>query len=148
VANMGAFDVSSSMPMYELQFRLVPLNSGLGYWTVESFETLVHYGEVASNPRFDFNDDGDFEWGADFPNIGTWGWQDVFSNGNKSISETVGSSGYATTKILVPLTDLHSFSFGVTNADSSITGYTLLYQSQILASDTMNETSLLHVELN
>ena len=148
VANMGAFDVFSSSPMYELQFRLVPLNSGLGYWTVESFETLVHYGEVASNPRFDFNDDGDFEWGADFSNIGTWGWQDVFSNGNTSVSETVDSSGYATTKILVPRTDLHSFSFRVTDADSSITGYTLLYQSQILVSDTMNETSLMHVELN
>ena len=148
VPNRGAFDYSSTTPLYELQFRLVPLNTALGYWTVESFDTSVRYGEVASNPRIDFNDDEDFEWGADFSSIGTWGWQDVFSNGNKSILESVASSGYATTTLLIPQADLHSFSFGALTDESSITGYTLLYQSQILASETFDETSLLHVELN
>ena len=148
VPNLGAFDYSSVTPLYELQFRLVPLNSSIPYWTVESFDSFVHYGEVVSNPRIDFNDDQDFEWGSNFSNIGTWGWQDVFSNGNKSISESVGSSGYATTTLLLPQTDLHSFSFGALTDEASITGYVLYYQSQVLASATVDATSLLHVELN
>ncbi|MDA8805096.1 hypothetical protein N9N59_00160 [Euryarchaeota archaeon] len=148
VPNMGAFDYSSTTPLYELQFRLVPLNSSLPYWTVESFDSFVHYGEVASNPRIDFNDDEDFEWGADFSSIGTWGWQDLFSNGNKSISESVGSSGYASTTLLIPQADLHSFSFSALTEEPTITSYTLLYQSQTIASGTVPETSLLHVELN
>ncbi|MCH1422890.1 MAG: hypothetical protein L7U62_05310 [Candidatus Poseidoniaceae archaeon] len=148
LSNSVSFDYTSATPIYDLQFRLVPLNATLGSWTIESFDYLIHYGEVSSNPRIDVNDDGEYEWGADFTGIGTWGWQDVFSNGNKSITAAVGSSGYATTKVLIPLSELHSFSFGALTADASITAYTLLYQSQILASESFEETSLLSVALN
>ena len=148
VSNQVAFGYTSPTPLYEIQFQILPLDSSLDYWTVDSFDHVLHYGEVAGNPRIDFNDDGDFEWGADSPNIGTWGWQDVFSNGNKSIAVAAGSSGYATTTLLIPQSDLHSFSFGAMASEPSITGYALLYQSQTLASETVQETSLLNIEFN
>jgi len=148
IATSNSFNYSTSSPIYELQFRVLALNSNLTSWTLDSFDYLIHYGQTASNPRIDFYKDQDFEWGVNIPNIGTWGWQDLFSNGNLSTTIQSGMSGYASTTILVPQTEIHSFGFGAIASNDNITGYTLLYQSQVLVSKTFEPAPLHNVVLN
>ncbi|HIF91251.1 MAG TPA: hypothetical protein EYQ58_06975, partial [Candidatus Poseidoniales archaeon] len=148
VTTPSMFNYSSSTPLYDLQFRIVALDINLSYWTIDSFDYLIHYGQVASNPRIDFYDDQVYEWGTTIANLGTWGWQDHFSNGNTTIMVQPGLSGYASTTILVPQTDIHSFGFGAIASNQNITGYTLLHQSQVILSETLEPASLHNILLN
>ena len=148
IATSSSFNYSTSTPIYDLQFRILASNPNLTYWTIDSFDYLVHYGQTASNPRIDFYKDQEFEWGANIPDIGTWGWQDRFDNGTLSTTIQSGMSGYASTTILVPQTDLHSFGFGAIASNGNITGYALLYQSQVIVSKTFESASLHNVVIN
>jgi hypothetical protein len=67
---------------HEIQFRW----TGQGqYFELEKFDIELHGSGLPESPVIDLGGDGREEWGIKNQSIGTWGWQDVLADGNRSI---------------------------------------------------------------
>ncbi len=68
--------------VHSIQFRWL----GQGqYFDLQRFEVELHGSGLPESPLIDLGNDGNEEWGLTNNSIGTWGWQDVLANGNRSI---------------------------------------------------------------
>ena len=67
---------------HSVQFRWI----GQGqYFDLQRFEVELQGSGLPESPLIDLGNDGNEEWGLTNHSIGTWGWQDVLANGNRSI---------------------------------------------------------------
>ena len=67
--------------VHSIQFRWI----GQGqYFDLQRFEVELHGSGLPESPLIDLGNDGNEEWGLTNHSIGTWGWQDVLANGNRS----------------------------------------------------------------
>ena len=68
--------------VHSVQFRWI----GQGqYFDLQRFEVELQGSGLPESPLIDLGNDGNEEWGLTNHSIGTWGWQDVLANGNRSI---------------------------------------------------------------
>ena len=69
------------------------------YWSLSNIDWTELSGVSSTNPRIDYNSDGNLEWGEN-ENLGQWGWQDRFVGGNTS--ELLSFSGPYSLNIWIP----------------------------------------------
>jgi hypothetical protein len=68
--------------VHSIQFRWIGQGQS---FDLQRFEVELHGSGLPESPLIDLGNDGNEEWGLTNDSIGTWGWQDVLANGNRSI---------------------------------------------------------------
>ncbi|HIO57316.1 MAG TPA: hypothetical protein EYN30_01385 [Candidatus Poseidoniales archaeon] len=67
--------------VHSIQFRWIGQGQS---FDLQKFEVELHGSGLPESPLIDLGNDGNEEWGLTNDSIGTWGWQDVLANGNRS----------------------------------------------------------------
>ncbi len=88
--------------------------SGLSPWVISEFGIELFPSVAIMSPRMDIDSDGIYEWSATGNGIGNWGNQDVFLDGNESITFDVGLNPTSWHNILIPR-EATSFEVSVDN---------------------------------
>jgi len=68
--------------VHSVQFRWIGQGQN---FDLQRFEVELHGSGLPESPLIDLGNDGHEEWGLTNDSIGTWGWQDVLADGNRSI---------------------------------------------------------------
>ena len=84
---------------HSMQIRINGSSSG---WTLNEVDFEMFPSLAPLHPSIDFDNDGHPEWKVEHESVGTWGWQDVFHNGNsiESVNHSIFQSSF--TNVLIP----------------------------------------------
>ena len=125
---------------YQIQF-VAGSNNTTDVWQVFDFETGAYGGIQPTAPAIDFSQDGLYEWGGSDARVGSWGWQDRFENGQKSIPANPGIGGSSTAKAWIPATDISSFCFSALSSNGNLAAINLVHDGTIFANWTIENGS-------
>jgi len=141
-------------PIYGLQMNVVALPpadgnmSNFTSWNVKELNHEMFGGQYPARPGLDFNLDGRYEWGGADARVGSWGWQDRFTNGENHVDLTLSSSAPTTASVWVPHTDLESFSFAFHANSGSVQEIAIFAQNDLVVNRSYTMATAEHVSLN
>ena len=115
---------------------------------IASMKITESSGRFPVGPYIDLNDDGNYDWGGSNEKVGSWGWQNYFSNGKTSTNASAGFSGLATTSVWIPRSNIHSFGFSVYSEISSISGVNILIGGGIFSNYSYTNASIVDINFN
>ena len=145
---------ASSIMRYQMKFESEYVGSNFSNGTtaplfeIASMKITESSGRFPVGPYIDLNDDGNYDWGGSNEKVGSWGWQNYFSNGKTSTNASAGFSGLATTSVWIPRSNIHSFGFSVYSDISSISGVNILIGGGIFSNYSYTNASIVDINFN
>ena len=115
--------------------------SNFSAWNVESLSMDMFGGQHPARPMLDFNLDQRYEWGGEDARVGTWGWQDRFSNAEERMELALTSGAPSDARLLVPSQDLTSFGFSYAADAGTVLDLALFVQNTMVANRTVNSSN-------
>ena len=110
-------------------------------WNVESLHMEMYGGQHPARPMLDFNLDDRYEWGGADARVGTWGWQDRFTNAEERIELSLTSGAPSDARVWVPQNDLTSFGFSYAAEAGTVLEIAVFVQNTLVANRTTNGTT-------
>ena len=105
-------------------------------------------GGRVHSPSLDLNGDGLLEWGDPDVRIGSWGFQDHFSTGEKTHRASFGFSGLAEASHGFLPSNLEHFAVSVSSENGNMTGVSLRIAGSTILSRTLDNATVYRLELN
>lgn len=137
---------------FQLQFAALPPADGnmsnFTTWQVDEIEYEYTGGFYPAQPAIDFAGDDILEWGGSDSRVGSWGWQDRFTNGENEVESSAGISGYATAKAWIPKDDFQSLSLAVMAESGTFSAVNIVVAGTTIANRTFDNVVNAHIQLN
>ena len=105
-------------------------------------------GQRVHSPMLDIDGDDILEWGDPDVRIGSWGFQNHFSTGEKSHKASFGFSGLVEASAWIPATNLEQFGVSMTSENGNMTGMSLRIGGSTILSKTLDNVTVYRLELN
>ncbi len=129
---------------FQLKFEHNSTQPGL----LDQVQVTMSTGERVHSPTLDMDGDGLLEWGNPDVRIGSWGFQDHFSNGENTERDSFGFSGLAEASAWIPASNLNNFAVSVSSENGNMTGMALRVAGSTIVSRTLENATVYRLELN
>ena len=129
---------------FQLKFEHNSTQPGL----LDQVQVTMSTGERVYSPTLDMDGDGLLEWGDPDVRIGSWGFQDHFSNGENTERDSFGFSGLAEAGAWIPASNLKNFAVSVSSENGNMTGMALRIAGSTIVSRTLDNATAYRLELN
>jgi len=115
---------------------------------LEQVQVTMSTGGRVHSPSLDLNGDGILEWGEPDVRIGSWGFQDRFSNGENTDRDSFGFTGFAEAGAWIPASNLKHFAVSVSSENGNMTGMSLRVAGSTIISRILDNATVYRLELN
>ena len=115
---------------------------------LDEVQVTMSSGQRAHAPTLDMDGDGLLEWGDPDVRIGSWGFQDHFSNGETTDRDSFGFSGIAETSAWIPASNLKHFAVSISSENGNMTGMSLRVGGSTIVSRTLENATVYRYEIN
>jgi len=150
--NNSDYRMLDAMHGFQLQFvALAPADGNMSNfttWQVDEIEFEFSGGFYPAQPAIDFAQDDILEWGGSDDRVGSWGWQDRFTNGENEVEVIAGISGYATAKAWIPQDDLEALSFSLLAESGTFNTVNIVVGGSIIGTRTFSNISNTYIKIN
>ena len=139
---------SGQLDANEHAFQLMLMHNSTQPALLDEVQVTMSTGGRVHSPSLDLNGDGLLEWGGPDVRIGSWGFQDHFSTGEKTHRASFGFAGLAEASTWIPATNLEHFAVSVSSENGNMTGLSLRIAGSTILSRTLDNATVYRLELN
>ena len=140
---------SGQLDANEHAFQLMFMHNSTQPALLDEVQVTMSTGQRVHAPELNLNAfDGVLEWGDPDVRIGSWGFQDHFSTGEKIHRASFGFAGLAEASAWIPASDLEQFGVSVSSENGNMTGLSLRVAGSTVLSRTLDNTTVYRLELN
>lgn len=139
---------SGTLSPNEHAFQVKFVHNSTTNASLEEIQVTISSGQRVYSPTLDLNGDQILEWGQPDIRIGSWGFQDRFSHGEKSHDVSFGLSGLATASAWIPASNLEGFAASVSTDGGNMTGLSIRVAGSTILSRSIDNTTVYRLELN
>ena len=132
----------------EHAFQLMFMHNSTQPALLDQVQVTLSSGQRVNSPSLDLDSDGLLEWGESDVRIGSWGFQDRFSNGEKTDHDSFGFSGLVEAGAWIPASNLKHFAVSVSSENGNMTGMSLRVAGSTVVSRTLENATVYRLELN
>ena len=132
----------------EHAFQLMFMHNTSQPALLDEVQVTMSTGQRVHSPMLDIDGDDLLEWGDPDVRIGSWGFQDHFSTGEKTHQASFGFSGLAEASAWIPATNLEQFGVSMTSENGNMTGMSLRIGGSTVLSKTLDNVTVYRLELN
>ncbi len=132
----------------EHAFQIMFMHNSSQPALLDQIQVTMSSGQRVHAPTLDMDGDGLLEWGDPDVRIGSWGFQDHFSNGEKTERDSFGFTGLAEAGAWIPASNLKHFAVSVSSENGNMTGMSLRVAGSTIVSRTLENATVYHLELN
>jgi len=139
---------SGSLSANEHAFQLMFMHNSSQPALLDQVQVTMSSGQRVHAPFLDLNGDGLLEWGNPDVRIGSWGFQDHFSNGENTEVDSFGFGGLAEAGAWIPASNLKHFAVSVSSENGNMTGMSLRVAGSTIVSRTLDNATVYRLDLN
>lgn len=139
---------SGQLEANEHAFQLMFMHNSSQPALLDEVQVTMSTGGRVHSPSLDLNGDGLLEWGNPDVRIGSWGFQDHFSSGEKTHRTSFGFAGLAEASAWIPASSLEHFAVSVSSENGNMTGLSLRIAGSTILSRTLDNSTVYRLELN
>ena len=139
---------SGQLEANEHAFQLMFMHNSTQPALLDEIQVTLSTGGRVHSPSLDLNGDGLLEWGDPDVRIGSWGFQDHFSTGEKTHRASFGFSGLAEASTWIPASNLKHFGVSVSSENGNMTGISLRISGSTILSRALDNATVYRLELN
>ncbi|MGB2048054.1 MAG: hypothetical protein ACPHWX_00320 [Candidatus Poseidoniaceae archaeon] len=139
---------SGALSANEHAFQLMFMHNSSQPALLDQVQVTMSSGQRVDSPSLDLDGDGILEWGEPDVRIGSWGFQDRFSNGENTERDSFGFAGYVEAGAWIPASNLKHFAVSVSSENGNMTGMSLRVAGSTIASRTLDNATVHRFELN
>lgn len=132
----------------EHAFQLMFMHNTSQPALLDEVQVTMSSGQRVHAPSLDMDGDGLLEWGDPDVRIGSWGFQDHFSNGENTERDAFGFAGLAEAGAWIPASNLKHFAVSVSSENGNMTGMSLRIAGSTIVSRTLDNATVYRLELN
>ncbi|MAR47158.1 MAG: hypothetical protein CMA41_05075 [Euryarchaeota archaeon] len=132
----------------EHAFQIMFMHNSSQPALLNQVQVTMSSGQRVHAPTLDMDGDGLLEWGDPDVRIGSWGFQDHFSTGEKTHKVSFGFSGLAEASAWIPASNLERFAVSVSSENGNMTGMSLRIAGSTILSRTLDNETVFRLELN
>ena len=140
---------SGQLEPNEHAFQLMFMHNSSQPALLDEVQITMSSGQRVHAPELNFNPlDSEMEWGDPDVRIGSWGFQDHFTNGENTERDSTGFSGLAETSAWIPASNLEHFAVSVSSENGNMTGISLRVAGSTIVSRTLENATVHRFALN
>ena len=139
---------SGALSTNEHAFQLMFTHNSSQPALLDQVQVTMSSGQRVDSPSLDLNGDGILEWGEPDVRIGSWGFQDRFSNGETTERDSFGFTGFVEASAWIPASNLKHFAVSVSSENGNMTGMSLRVAGSTITSRTLDNATVYRFELN
>ncbi|MEC8589787.1 MAG: hypothetical protein VXY35_06510, partial [Candidatus Thermoplasmatota archaeon] len=139
---------SGQLDANEHAFQIMFMHNSTQPALLDEIQVTMSTGGRVHSPSLDLNGDGLLEWGDPDVRIGSWGFQDHFSTGEKTHRASFGFAGLAEASTWIPASNLEHFAVSVSSENGNMTGLSLRIAGSTILSRTLDNATVYRLELN
>ena len=139
---------SGALSTNEHAFQLMFMHNSSQPALLDQVQVTMSSGQRVDSPSLDLNGDGILEWGEPDVRIGSWGFQDRFSNGETTERDSFGFTGFVEASAWIPASNLKHFAVSVSSENGNMTGMSLRVAGSTITSRTLDNATVYRFELN
>ena len=140
---------SGQLEPNEHAFQLMFMHNSSQPALLDEVQITMSSGQRVHAPELNFNPlDSEMEWGDPDVRIGSWGFQDHFTNGENTERDSTGFSGLAKTSAWIPASNLEHFAVSVSSENGNMTGISLRVAGSTIVSRTLENATVHRFALN
>ena len=139
---------SNTLSANEHAFQIMFMHNSSQPALLEQVQITMTSGQRVFSPTLDLDGDGLLEWGDPDTRIGSWGFQDHFSNGENTERDSFGFAGFAEAGAWIPASNLNQFAVSLSSENGNMTGMSLRVAGSTIVSRTLDNATAYRLELN